>query len=452
MRSPIPCGLKHAALLLIVLVPSLATGEVLPLSRVLEQVETHDPSLEAARQEAAAARSRVRRAGAWDAPMLELMAENVPANGRFDMEPMTMRVVGLQQRLDVFGARGLARRAARVGALADAAMVEDRRWDRYAMAWTAYADAYFAGERANAAKGHYAFMSRMAAAARARYESGRGRLDDLLRVEAERARVTADGVMFASEQHGALLRLAALRGLPAWPAGETLEAPPETLAADGDPVWDEVVAGHPRVRAAAGRAAARRGSALSMKRMAWPELTVRASYGFRSMLANGQAQDNMWSAGVGIMLPIGAGAREGAEAAEMIAMADAATAEQHAEELSIAAELGALRAEAAASRRNVSLLSDTVLVAQRRAMTVAWSGYETGATDLGGVFDTAHDSYSEELEVSRARQQLARTLARLLAVTARGDLFGMRVPDPRATTQVLGTPGPKRVPQEGSAR
>ena len=449
MRYPFTRGLALAALLSSSLVPGARADEPLPLWRVLEQVEAHDPALDAARHEVTAAHARARRAGAWDAPMFEVMAENVPVNGRFDMDPMTMRVVGLEQKLDVFGARGLARRAAREGERADAAMVEDRRWERYAMAWEAYAEAYFAGERAAAADSHRDVMARMAAAARARYESGRGRLDDLLRVEAERARIVADGVAFASEEQGALLRLAALRGLPAWPAGERLEAPPESLASDDAAAWNRVVAEHPRVRAAAGREAARRGSASSMRRMAWPELTVRASYGFRQTLEDGMAQDNMWSAGVGVMLPIGTGSRQGAEAAEMTAMADAAASEKRTEELSLAAELGALRARYAAARRTVTLLTDTVLVAQRRALAASWSAYEAGGTDLTGVFDSEHASYTEELDVSRARQDLARTLAQLLAVTARGDLFGVRMPEPRAAV----TPAPAaRVPAARAER
>jgi len=87
-----------------------------------------------------------------------------------------------------------------------------------------------------------------------------------------------------------------------------------------------------------------------------------------------------------------------------------------------------LRAHAAASRRTVALLADTVLVAQRRALAAAWSAYEAGSNDLTGVLDAAHATYAEELQASQARQELAATLARLLAVTARPELVGVRVP------------------------
>jgi outer membrane protein TolC len=406
-------------------------AHALGLAQVLAEVDAADPTLAAHRDMARAAHSRADRAGAWDAPMLDLMLENVPVTGQFDMDPMTMKVIGFEQRLDVFGSRGLSRRAAQRDAGAADASAEAMRFDRLGMAWATYAAAWSAGERAAAAREHSEVMDRMVAAGRARYESGRGRLDDLLRAEAERARVTSDAVRFDSEERAARARLDALRGRTPGGAPESLEPPAGLLAADGDAAWAGLTDAHPRVRAAGEREAARRASVQAMNRMGWPELTVRASYGFREDLAAGHggvAQDNMWSAGVGILLPIGNDGRQGAEAAEMSAMADAAAAERRAESLGIAAEIEALRARARADQRAVTLIADTVLVAQRRALAASWSAYETGSTDLAGVLDAAHASYAEELEAVRTREDLATTLARVLVMSARLELVGMALP------------------------
>jgi outer membrane protein TolC len=252
-------------------------------------------------------------------------------------------------------------------------------------------------------------------------------------VEAERARIVADAVGFAAQARAARARLDALRGRDAGGAFEELAAPPESLAPDSAAGWREAVAAHPGVRALGEREAGQRGMARAARRMAWPELTLRASYGFREPLApgaamHGFANDDMWSAGVSLDLPLGVGGRQGAEAAEATAMADAAQAERRAMTLELESDLVSLRARAAAALRTVALLTDTVLVAQRRALAASWSAYETGATDLAGVLDAAHASYTEELEVARARQDLAETLARLLTVTARPELVGVRVP------------------------
>lgn len=404
-------------------------AHALGLTQVLAEVDAADPTLVSHRDMARAARSRAVRAGAWDAPMLDLMLENVPISGQFDMDPMTMKVVGLEQRLDIFGARGLSRRAAQRDAGAADASAEAMRFERLGMAWDAYAAAWSAGERAEAAREHFEVMNRMVAAGRARYESGRGRLDDLLRAEAERARVTSDAVRFDAEERAARARLGALRGRTPGGTAEPLDPPAGRLAPEGDAAWAGLSETHPRVRAAGEREAARRTSVLAMNRMGWPELTVRASYGFREDLESGAVmQDNMWSAGVGIMLPIGNDGRQGAEAAEMSAMADAAAAEKRAESLAIGAELEALRARARADQRAVTLFADTVLVAQRRALAASWSAYEAGSTDLAGVLDAAHASYTEELEALRTREDLAVTLARLLVMSARPALVGVELP------------------------
>jgi len=432
MFQPSPRALASAALALVLAAPVFA--EPLALERVLAEVAAANPSLAASRHESTAAWARARRAGAWDAPMLELAAENVPVTGGFDQDPMTMKVVGLEQKVDLFGARGLARHAAEGDARAAEAQVEDARWQRFGDAWSAYADAYFAGTRADAARDHRQVMDKMASAARARYESGRGRLDDLLRVEAERARIVADAVGFEAEARVARARLDALRGRESKSGAiEELAAPPESLAPDSAAGWREAVASHPGVRALSEREAGQRGMARAAQRKTWPEMTLRAAYGFREPLASGVSMpgvpnDDMWSAGVSLDLPLGVGSRQGAEAAAARAMADAAQSERRAMTLELESELVALRARAAAARRTVALLTDTVLVAQRRALAASWSAYEAGGIDLSGVLDAAHASYAEELEVSRARQDLARTLARLLSVTARPELMGVLVP------------------------
>jgi outer membrane protein TolC len=120
-------------------------------------------------------------------------------------------------------------------------------------------------------------------------------------------------------------------------------------------------------------------------------------------------------------------------------MADAAHAERRATTLELESELASLRARAGAAQRTVALISDTVLVAQRKALAASWSAYETGANDLISVLDAAHASYAEELEAARAHQDLAQTLARLLAVTARPELVGVSVPSE-------GSPSERRKP------
>jgi outer membrane protein TolC len=136
----------------------------------------------------------------------------------------------------------------------------------------------------------------------------------------------------------------------------------------------------------------------------------------------------MFSAAVALMVPLFAGSRELSEAAEMDAMARAAEAERRAVELELLEQVSAAHAAAAAARRSVGLLGDTVVVTQRRAVDASWSAYTAGVTDLWRVFEASHALYNEEVALTRARQELARAEAQMLSLTGRGDLLAVALP------------------------
>jgi outer membrane protein TolC len=147
------------------------------------------------------------------------------------------------------------------------------------------------------------------------------------------------------------------------------------------------------------------------------------------------AQDNMWTATAGFMLPVFAKQRELPMGAEMDAMARASENDLRAATLDLDQQARSLYATACSDQRTVRLLADTVVVAQQRAVAASWSSYNAGSTDLWRVFEATHALYSEEVALVRARQELARTEARLLAITARADLFGITLPEISRSTR-----------------
>src|SRR5262245_27413527 len=162
--------------------------------------------------------------------------------------------------------------------------------------------------------------------------------------------------------------------------------------------------------------------------MVWPDLELRGSYGFREPLESAHPQDDMYSATVAFMLPIFAGGRELEEGAEMDAMARAADAGRRAAELDLARQVTSAHAAAAAAARTITLLRDTVLTTQQRAVDASWAAYGAGTTDLWRVLESTHALYNEEVALTRARQDLARAAAGMLSLTGRGDLLGVAVP------------------------
>ena len=403
------------------------------LPEVLRDVLRDNRDLEMRGWEAAATRARAARAGSWESPSVEIGVENVPATGRFDEDPMTMKTIGLSQRVPVFGANRLMRRAENEQLRADTSSLSALRWERCGEAWETYSEAYFAGVRAAAAERHHDVMQRMVASARARYESGRGRLDDLLRPQAEAARVDADAAAWRASEVESRADLATLRGIGAAAPAVPLAAPPALEVGDDPRPWVDAALRHPRVREQEARVSRWRLAARAARRSAWPELELRASYGLRQTLKNpihggSTEQDNMFSAMLGFTVPVFAGSRELAEAREMDAMAHAAEAERGGAELALEQAVVTAHARAVAGARTVRLISDTVLVLQRRSLDANWSAYSAGTSDLLGVFDAAHMLYAEELREAEERQALAQAHARLIALTGRFDLIGVALP------------------------
>jgi outer membrane protein, heavy metal efflux system len=410
-----------------VVVPRPATA--LDLEGALRDVATANPTLAARRAMVTAAERRVAPAGAWQHPLVEAGVVNVPTTGRFDQDMMTMKMVGVTQRVPLFGANGLARRSAREAAAAEGAASALSHYELFGAAWEAYADAYYGAELARLADSHRDIVDRLVESARARYESGNGRLEDVLSAEAERGRALVDRGAFGAEQRSAQALLDALRGVEPGAAVESLAAPPLAVVPASPQPWLAAVAPtRPRLRELDARVERYRYAASASRRATWPDLELRGSYGFRETLAGGMPQDDMWSATVGFELPLFASQRERAEGAEMDAMARAGESERRAAELELRRDVASAHAAALAAQASVRLLADTVVTVQRRGLNAAWSGYRAGTTDLWRVFEVAHSVYDGEVALARARRDLARAAARMLALTGRGDLLGVALP------------------------
>ncbi len=420
---------KGAALTALVLVLSgVRPVQALDLETALRQVASANPTLAARRAMTEAARRRVAPAGAWESPMLEVGALNVPTSGRFDMDPMTMKMVGVSQRVPIFGANGLNRRSATAAATAESEASVMTAYETFGMALEAYAGAYYAGLRERGAVDHQAAMDGLVRSARARYESGSGRLEDVLRAEAERARTLADLAAFRAEAEAARARLDALRGVEPGAPADTLAPPPLAPVPAEPAAWLAAVAPeHPRLAEMAAQASRYRLAARAARRLLWPDLQLGASYGVREPIL-GVKQDNMYSVTLGFMVPIFARSRELSMGAEMDAMAEASQADRRAAELDLREQVTSAWAAAAAAQRSVGLLADTVLVTQRQAVEASWVAYRAGATDLWRVFEASHALYEDQIDLQRAHEDLARAQARFLSLTGRGDLLGVSLP------------------------
>src|SRR5262245_29058281 len=262
---------------MIVLMVAPGPGHALDLPGALRDVSTANPTLTARSAMVDAARGRAGAAGAWFAPRFEAGVLNVPTRGGFDADPMTMKMIGVTQRLPVFGPQGLAHDAAREDVARESAAGTLARYELLGMAWQAYADARLGGELARIAELHGELMERLVQAARARFESGNGRLDDLLRSQVERATTLGDRVAFRAEEGSARARLDALRGVMPGGSGatDTLAPVPAPVATTAEAWLAAITPDHPRLRGIGAEANGYRLSARAARRSTWPDLELR---------------------------------------------------------------------------------------------------------------------------------------------------------------------------------
>jgi cobalt-zinc-cadmium efflux system outer membrane protein len=386
--------------------------DTLSLDQVVREVLRHNDGLKAAAFMEEAARRQVGPAGAWDDPMLMLGIENLPPSFRFDEEMMTMKAVGLSQRIPYAGERGLQAKAQRAEAEATG---EDRRQktlDLVAAAKTAYAELYYHQRLIDDLERQRELAEQIATSVRSRLEANLAGQDELNAALATMWRLEAEILTHHNDAHTAHHRLDALRGVVS-PADMPAVVPPAWSALpDTFQVWlDSARAHYAPLRALARRAERYRLSARASRRMSWPMLELSAEYGIRDdlRLPGGErmAQDDMWSFGATFSLPVFRGRKERQMALSMTAMQQQMEAEAAQLAKDVDAELRALHMRAEHFQEAGTLYRERIIPADEDAFRTALAGYAAGRTSLPDLLNYAAAIFADrrvltELELAYA--------------------------------------------------
>lgn len=392
-----------------------APPDSLTLQQVWSEVAAANPDLAARTAVERAAASRIGPAGAWDDPMLMLGAMNVPTNLRFDMDPMTMKSIGLTQTLPLNGARGLSRRAARIALREEQAATGGVRAEQFAMAYGAFADLAFARQLQAVVAEQAVTLQRIADAAQSRLSTNAGSLEDVLRARADLARLIDDRAALAREETAARSALNALLGRPVdTPVGAVGEVPAPQLPPSPES-WttrlDETV---PALRVLTARAASYDARRAASRRSIIPDLSLSATYGRRGTLMDGTAQDNMWTFEASAALPIFSAPRQRQVAKEMQALADQAAAERVATRLRAQRDLVSVYAEAQRAHDTATAYARDILPLDRQAVDTALAGFVSGRDDYLRVQGATLALYRDTISSLRARQSYTAAFAQAL--------------------------------------
>jgi outer membrane protein TolC len=418
MRYP-PLAWITAVTLAAAAAPALAGADADDALRalVVEALEKN-PEIRAARAEAEAARQRVSPAGALDDPMLEAGLVNVPTDSwRLNREDMTMRMLGLSQRLPFPGKRALRRELA------------EREAENAEHAWRetanriarevkmAYLDLALARESARLVRENIAVLEQFLRFVESRYAVGQGTQADVFKAQTQLARMREELLRMEREQPVMEAELARLLGRDtAAPIAAPLPAPRDAKL-DLAALREAALARRPQLLALR-NTVDRSAAAIELARKDYsPDFELRLQYGRRENMPDGTKRPDTMSFIVALNLPIWGGEKIDPRIAEARAMRDQAASLYRAQQNEVFARLRQQVEIAEQSRRSVALYDDAILPQARLAVESALAAYRVGRVDFLTLLDSQMNLFNFGIGRAAAVVTLAKALAEIELLT-----------------------------------
>jgi outer membrane protein TolC len=363
------------------------------LDDLLQEAMANSPELAAARSERDAAQQRIAPAGALEDPMLELGVVNAPLDPlSLGREDMTMKMLGLSQKLPFPGKRDLRRAVATADADSLDLAVQETTNRLLRDVRVAYAELSFNAESQRIVSRTNATLEQLVTTARSRYDVGQAAQSDVLDAQTELERLSVEQLQLTSEN--AVLQSELRRLLGRTEGAAVINTPaPElvTLIAA-----DLVVEDRPQLRALQALVERNSRSIELAEREFYPDFDVTLQYGQRDRTPDGMPRDDMVSLVVGLNLPIWRKSRLEPQVAEARAMRSQAQSMLAAQQFETRAALEAQLTLAARLRQTVQIYENSLLPQVRASVASALAAYRVGNVD----FLTLRQAQLREFEVS----------------------------------------------------
>ena len=392
-RGRFPARFRAALLPLLLLTSSaaLGAGEEAPEAEFRELVTEalrNNPDLQVARRELDAAQSRVSPAGALDDPMLEAGVVNLPVQSlSFRTEDMTMKMIGLTQRLPYPGKRALRRDLA--GKEAEAA---GNNYQEAANRVTrdvkiAYFDLSSVDESVRLVEKNKRILEQFFSIVEARYAVGQGSQADVLKARTQLSRMMDELIKLGRERPMIEAELNRALGRVSAPAAVTTQHPrAREVALRLEDLRDLARTHRPQLLAQQSMVE-RNAKALDLARQDYyPDFDVRLSYGQRDNNMDMRRED-MVSLTVAINLPIWRESKRGPRVAEAEAMRDQAGRMFDARVNEINAMLRQQVASAEQTLKSARLYETGILPQARLTVEASLAAYRVNRVDFFTLLD-----------------------------------------------------------------
>jgi cobalt-zinc-cadmium efflux system outer membrane protein len=361
--------------------PGSAAAEV---EALVAEALAKNPDLAAARQEAAAARAGVAPAGALPDPMLSVTYENDGTSLSLGVEPMTRLSFMAQQAFPFPGKLALAEKVASADAGRGATRPERVALTLEAAVRRAYADLLEAREDLRLVDEQIATWRDIEEDVRVRYSAGLGTQQDVLRAQGERTRLLQQRRRDEAAEKTAVSALNQLLYRTAQsPLPTKKQLTPGALPGvpAGREVVEEALKATPELKDAALAVDRAKLSVDLARHNLKPDFVASAAYMNRGGLPL------MWSAGVGVSIPLWAGKKQRPLIVEAEALGEAASATEASLRRQVEArtEERLIRLEQIADEAKLD--AEGVLVQDRLSVDSALASYRTGSVPFVTVLE-----------------------------------------------------------------
>jgi len=389
------CPTRRPALVPLVLAvavaaaPAARAGEPAPIDRVVAEALHNNPEIRAARSERAAAAHRIAPAGALDDPMMEMGVLNVPTRSfSFSREDMTMKMLGLSQRLPYPGKRELRRGVAEQDAATVGHGLQETINRVVRDTKSAYHDLALALGSHHLVEQNRAILLELMKIADTRYSVGQATQLDVLRAQTQVSRMNEELIRHGRDIPMFQVELARLTGRADFDATHvTRTVPLGEVALSFEALRDQAWRERPQLLGLQG-VVARNGRAIELARKdQYPDFDVRLAYGLRENMPDGTRRSDMVSLTVAMNLPVWRQAKTDPKIAEAIAMQQQAESLYEAQRNETAAKLRQQIIVAEQNLRSAKLYAAEILPQSKLAVEAATAAYQVGRGDFAALLD-----------------------------------------------------------------
>jgi len=392
-----------------------------PLQALINRAIKDNPEIAAAAREKEAAAHRISPAGAFDDPMFEAGLVNVPISPlRLNREDMTMKMLGISQRLPYPGKRGLREAVAAKDAESVAHGYRETVNRVVRDVKLAYYDLALADRSIEILERNKQLVAQLLQIAEGRYSVGQGAQADSLKVQTQLAKMDEELLRMRRERRSMEADLERLIGRRGQVASIRVAMPglaPARLSIDE--LGEEALRERPQLLGLK-TLIDKNQKALDLARKDYyPDFDLRFQYGQREKDLEGMPRTDLFTLTVAFNLPVWGATKIEPKIAEAQAMREQAISMLQAQQNELVAKLRQQVAIAEQSRESAKLYETGIFPQARLALESALAAYRVNRVDFSMLLDSQMTVFSYEVNHAAAVVAFNKALAEIDQLTGK---------------------------------